>query len=203
MISQVRTLIAKASALLLVFCLTCLSVLAVTPVEVKIETALPQSGGQVVTTNNQPIIVNGNSTPPGTTILSGSTLETPPGVGATLQLGFADLEIAPGSEVLVEFTSDGNVKVTLKRGCAVLKKKDNQQGVIITPDGTTTEINKDKKAAVCFPVGATSPIVTAGAGIGEGISSALLTAFVIAGGGGLLAGILLASDDTPASGISP
>jgi hypothetical protein len=206
-------LIAKISAILLVFTMTCMSVLAATPVEADIITSLQQTSGQVVTTNNQPIIVNGNSAPAGTTILSGATLETPPGVGATLQLGFADLEIAPDSEVIVEFTSDGNVKVTLKRGCAVLKKKDDKPGVIITPDGTTTETSKKKRAAVCFPLGATSPVVSegaaagagaAGGAVGGGISNALLTTLILGGiAGGIITAVVLNSDDTPASGINP
>jgi hypothetical protein len=208
-------LIAKISAILLVFTMTCMSVLAATPVEADITASLQQGSGQVVTTNNQPIIVNGNSAPAGTTILSGATLETPPGVGATLQLGFADLEIAPDSEVIVEFTSDGNVKVTLKRGCAVLKKKDDKPGGIITPDGTTTETSKKKRAAVCFPLGATSPVVSegaaagaagaAGGAVGGGISNALLTALIVGGIGGgiIITAVILTNNDEPASGISP
>jgi hypothetical protein len=206
-------LIAKISAILLVFTMTCVSVLAATPVEADILASLQQANGQVITTNNQPIIVNGNSAPAGTTILSGATLETPPGVGATLQLGFADLEIAPGSEVIVEFTSDGNIKVTLKRGCAVLKKKDDKPGVIITPDGTTTETNKKKRAAVCFPLGASSPVVSegaaagagaAGGAVGGGISTTLLTTIILGGiGGGIITAVVLNNDDEPASGINP
>ena len=208
-------LIAKISAILLVFTMTCVSVLAVTPAEADIIASLQQASGQVVTTNNQPILVNGNSAPAGTTILSGATLETPPGVGATLQLGFADLDIAPDSEVIVEFTSDGNVKVTLKRGCAVLKKKDDKPGVIITPDGTTTQTNEKKRAAVCFPLGATSPVVSegaaagagagaAGGAVGGGISKALLTTLILGGvGGGIITAIALTNDDEPASGITP
>lgn len=163
--------------------------------------SLLQSNGTIQTTNNQPIIVNGNSAPSGTTILPGSTIETPAGVGATLSLGFADLEIAPGSEVLVEFAADGSVKVTLNKGCAVLKKKDKTGGEILTPDGTLTKTNEDGKAAVCFPAGATSPIVNAGAGIVGGLSDAALMALIFGGigGGGLI--IYLATRGENSSGF--
>src|SRR5215204_207977 len=54
-----------------------------------------QTGATLKTTNNQPVIVNGNSVKPGTTVLPGSSIETPSGVGATLQLGFAVLDMSP------------------------------------------------------------------------------------------------------------
>jgi hypothetical protein len=158
----------------------------------------PQATATLKTTNNQSILVNGNSVTPGTTILPGSTVETPAGVGATLQLGFADLDIAPGTELVVEFAGDGSVKVTLKRGCAILKTNTANKGTIMTPDGTSTSTGDQKRADVCFPLGASSPIVNqgaaanAGAGAGgiagttatggTGISNALLVTLLVVGG---------------------
>lgn len=186
-------MIFKALALFITFSVMQVYVLAAPSFNL----SLLQVNGTIQTTNNQPIIVNGNSAPSGTTILPGATIETPAGVGATLSLGFADLEIAPGSEVLVEFAADGSVKVTLKKGCAVLKKKDNKSGEILTPDGTLTKTNDDGKAAVCFPVGATSPIVNAGAGIAGGLSDAAWAGIFFGGfvGGGLILYLAIRGDN--------
>jgi hypothetical protein len=183
MISGYR-LIFKALALLVTFSVMQVYVLAGPSLNFPVS----QANGTIQTTNNQPILVNGNSTPSGTTILPGSTIETPDGVSAKLSLGFADLEIAPGSEVLVEFAADGSVKVTLKKGCARLKKKDGTSGEILTPDGTTTKTDNDGNAAVCFPLGATSPTISAGAGVAGGLSDAAWAAIILSsvGGGGLV-----------------
>src|ERR1051325_6314146 len=66
----------------------------------------PQASGTLKTTNNQPVLVNGNSVRPGTTVLSGSTIVTPANVAATLQLTSGDIQITPGTEVLVKFTDE-------------------------------------------------------------------------------------------------
>jgi hypothetical protein len=153
------------------------------------EGVVPQANGTIKTTNNQPVIVNGNSVQPGTTILSGSTIETPAGVGATVQLGFADLEITPGSEVGIEFTADGNVKVTLKRGCVILTTRNNAAGTIITTDGRTTEVRENDRFEVCYPERAASP-VPATSGINKpllallflGVSTAAIIAVLSNGG---------------------
>jgi hypothetical protein len=64
--------------------------------------------GTIKTANNQPVIVNGNLVKPGTTILSGSTIETPADVDATLLLASGNIYITPGTEFTVEFTADRN-----------------------------------------------------------------------------------------------
>lgn len=204
--------IPKLVALLTIFCLMQVYVFALapnssTPAESS-TAAMPQAGGTIKTTNNEPVSVNGNSVKSGTTILSGSTIITPEGVGATIQFGSVVLEIAPNSEVIVEFTADGNVKVTLKRGCATLKSRGNASGIIITPDGTTTETGQRKRAAVCFPLGATSPTVTQGAGTGAGGASGLgmsktLLALLLLGGGGGIAALILAGPGQNPSPSAP
>lgn len=164
-------------------------------------TARPQTGATLKTTNNQPVTVNGNSVTPGTTILSGSTIITPAGVAATLNLDCTTLDITPDSEVTVEFTSDGNVKVTLKRGCATLKTCGDSSGVIIAPDGTTTETGKKKRAAVCFPLGSTAPVVAAG-GLGV-VPSYLVPILLFAGTAGVIGAIVLATRGENPSTSSP
>jgi hypothetical protein len=195
----------KATALLLLLC--------VTPVYVHASLVTsPQVSGTIKTTNNQPILVNGNSAPSGTTILPGTTISTPEGVGATLSLGFADLEIAPGSEVVVEFSSDGKVTVRLVKGCALLKVKGNGQGSIDAPDGSSTKAANT--ADVCFPQGATNAIVNqgaasnaigggggttagaGGAGGGGGLSKGAWIAILGGAGAGIITAIALAGGGT-------
>jgi len=77
----------------------------------------PQASGTLKTTNNQPVLVNGNSVRPGTTVLSGSTIVTPANVAATLQLTSGNIEITPGTEVLVKFT-DERSEIKVARGAA-------------------------------------------------------------------------------------
>jgi hypothetical protein len=193
MVSKYQKLL-KGVALLTAFCLMQVYVFAGS-------TPRPQTGATLKTTNNQPVTVNGNSVMPGTTILSGSTIVTPAGVAATLKLDCTTLDIAPDSEVTVEFTSDGNVKVTLKRGCATLKTCGNSSGVIIAPDGTTTETGKKKRAAVCFPLGSTAPIVAAG---GLGVVPDYLVPLLLFGGtAGTIAAIIFATRGQNTSPSSP
>lgn len=150
-------------------------------------TPVPQASGTLKTTNNQPITVNGNSVTPGTTILSGASIQTPPGVAATLNLGFATIEIAPASDVLVEFMADGNVKVTIKKGCVTVKTQGNGNGSIVLPDGTTTSTGATHKAEAC------DPTIPSGAAAGGGGINGTLAALLIAGGGATALIIILAA----------
>src|SRR5437879_8148576 len=78
------------------------------------------------TKNNQPITVNGNSTGTGSTILTGATIETPDQVSATIDLGDAGtLELQPNSKIQLDYDINGNVRVKVIRGCAVVRKKTN------------------------------------------------------------------------------
>src|ERR1044071_7081841 len=90
---------------------------------------------RLTTTGNQPITVNGASAASGATLLTGATIETPAAVSATIDLGaLGTVEIQPNSSVQLDFDDNGNVRVKLLRGCAVVKKKGaNGLGEIYTP----------------------------------------------------------------------
>jgi hypothetical protein len=150
----------------------------------------PQTGGTLKTTNNQPVIVNGNNVTPGTTILSGSTVETPERVGANIELGFAEVDIAPGSSLVLDFTPNVNVKVTLKQGCVTLRMKSDAQGTIVTPDGAATATGDKKEADVCYGNKTAAPVVSQTASSG---SNKALFAVLIAGTTGAIIGIILAA----------
>lgn len=163
-----------------------------------------QQNGKLVTTGNQAISVNGNSMNGGGTILSGATLETPPGVGATINLGpLGSVDLAPGTKAILEFSSDGTIRLKIIQGCAIVNSKKGTEGIIQTEQGA--EITKNDKAQggvldVCVPPGGGPAVVNqgaaanAGAGAGgggvgggtagagsEGLNKALLA--VILGGG--------------------
>ncbi len=171
-----------------------LTVLCVLQVYVFAGAASPQVGATLQTTNNQPVTVNGNSAGSGTTVLSGSSIVTPAGVGATLQMGFAVLEMSPDTEVTLEFTPGGPVTVTLKRGCVVLRTMGDAEGTVITPDGGSIKTGDSHRVEVCHPRRDGSPAVIPGAGgsAGAGISSGLVLAILLGATGGTIAGLVLA-----------
>jgi len=144
----------------------------------------PQTGGTLKTTDNRPVLVNGNSVRGGTTVLPNSSVETPAGVGATVQLGFAEVDISPGSELVLDFTPGKDVTVTLKRGCVVIKTQGDAQGTIVRPDGTTVATGEGRVANACDRVGAVAPVATAGgpvAGVGVVSGPALALLLISAG----------------------
>lgn len=185
-----------------------------------------QVSGRLSTRGNRSIVVNGNNTEPGATILDGATIETPDGTGATVNLGaLGEIDLAPNTVAVINY-SNGQVKVTLKRGCAIVRSRQGVAGAIETPDGTNVPADQpdgnNRKADVCFPLGATTPVVNAGAaanagagagggagtsatagsaaaaGSGEGLSAGAIAA-IVAGGIVAVVVIIVATGDSSAS----
>src|SRR4029079_17085220 len=81
---------------------------------------------------------------------------------ATVNLGsLGSLDIAPNTKLVLTYDHQGNVKVVLVYGCAVLAAKKKTTGEIATDQGTAA---KNDPAAggvlnVCFPPGAAAPTV--------------------------------------------
>lgn len=74
-------------------------------------TVLPQQQmlARVTTTGNRPISINGVSAASGDSVATNATIETPPGVAATIDLGaLGKFDLPPGSKILLEF--DENCK---------------------------------------------------------------------------------------------
>ncbi|MFN2456217.1 MAG: hypothetical protein ABR577_18605 [Pyrinomonadaceae bacterium] len=145
---------------------------------------------RLTTTGNRPITINGASAVGGAAILTGATIETPDQVGATINLGsLGELDVAPNTLLTLEFDQNGNVKVTLKRGCTILRTRKNVNATIETEQGVaaTNDKNKGGRSDVCFPLGAAQPTVNqgaaqaAGAGAGSGVAGGGLSGGVIAG----------------------
>ena len=158
-------------------------------------TPLPQQAitATLHTKNNQPVSINGNPAGTGTTLLTGTTIETPDQTSATIDLGAAGtVEVGPNSKIELTFDADGNVHVKLLRGCASTKKTANGVGEANVFTDTVSDATNPRKrqAGGCLlPNGNLGPLpsggLTAGAtgAIGAGIAGGVILAAILARGG--------------------
>jgi hypothetical protein len=121
--------------------------------------------GRLMLAGTESILVNGNSANSGTTILSGSQLQTPEDVEATVQLGSAGaLYIEPNTNLTLTFDKT-NVNVKVAAGNAFVAANAGVMSSVTTPDGKTSitageagappvpKMSKGKKtAAIAIPV---------------------------------------------------
>jgi hypothetical protein len=170
---------------------------------------------KLTTKNNQPITVNGLSAATGASIVTGAVIETGPDQAATVNLGpLGSLDIAPNTKLVLTYDENGNVKVTVLFGCAILTAKKKTTGEVGTEQGGTagkTDPAKGGVLEICFPPGAAAPTVGPGVASGAGAAGAaaagggggglfgLGTAATVAiiAGGGSLAFLPLAFQDNP------
>ena len=157
---------------------------------------LPQQFiARLTTRNNTPITVNGNSATTGASIVTGATIETGADQAATVNLGpLGTLDIAPNTKLVLTYDEQGNVKVVIVAGCAILATKKKATGEVATEQGGTAA-KTDPKAGgildICLPAGASAPVVGQGAAAaaGAGAGAALAAGAAAAGGGGGLFGL--------------
>jgi len=139
----------------------------------------PQLLGILTTQSNKAITVNGASAKSGATIPSGATIETPDGVGATIHLGgLGSVCIAPNTKLTIEFeqANVGNIRVSLTRGCVILRTLKNTAGSINTAQGLAGQIDPASGGSldVCTsPSGAAPKVNEGAAGIAGAGASAL------------------------------
>ena len=153
-------------------------------------TAPQQPTGVLSTSGNQPITVNGVSTNAGATILTGASIETPAGVGATIDFGaLGSLQIDPNTRLMVDF-QNGMIKVTLLQGCVTLRTKQGTRGEIDRAQGSalTTNPSKDDSISVCATPPGGPPPTDGGNGLGAKVlvpvfagTAAVLTALALRG----------------------
>lgn len=160
----------RAVATLLLFAVTQigLQVGLAEPNNTTVTIAMPQQVvARLTTRNNQPITVNGLSASSGASILTGATIETGADQSATVNLGpLGSLDIAPNTKLVLNYDDQGNVKVLLIAGCAVLTAKKKTTGEIETDKGSAGKtdpaaggvlrICNPPAAAVADPVSTTS-----------------------------------------------
>jgi hypothetical protein len=147
---------------------------------------------RLITKNNQPITVNGNSAGTGATILTGVTIETPDQVGATIDLGDAGVvEVEPNSTIKLDFDENGNVRVKVIRGCAVTRKKTNVlpgEMELYTDTASEKTDKKRRHVAGCILPNGQLGALQGAAAAGGGIGDTTLAGLVLGGvGAGLLA----------------
>jgi len=131
------------------------------------------------------ITVNGAGVTNGATITTGSSFELGPDTSATVNLGsLGTLDIAPNTRLELTYDDQGNVKVKIISGCAILRTKKGT-GEITTDQGASA--GKNEKSGildVCIPLNG-APIVNQGAAAAAGAGTAAGAAAAAAGGGGL------------------
>ena len=151
--------------------------------------------GRLTTRGNNPVTVNGNSAKSGETIFSGQQIQTPEGVGATVQLGgLGRVDIAPNTNLTLTF-EEGKISVALASGCVILTAG---KGVVGTVQAGGAEQQTDRANGGVIDVctsqtpGA-APVIGQGAAAGAGAG---------AGTGGAAAGGVAAGGTAadPASG---
>ena len=172
---------------------------------------VPQQTGILKTNGNKPININGASAITGATVLSGTSIETPDGVGATINLSSLGwIDISPNTKFSLTF-EQGSIKIMLIEGCVVLHSKKGTTGEIDTAQGVVgkTDPARDGTLRVCFPKGAAAPIANAGGASGAGGAGGAGGAAGAggAGGGGLftlttLAGVAIIGGSVAAAAIT-
>lgn len=198
--STLKNRLLKATALGLALTVThvCLSAELVQAATARLvaKATAPQGGpqGRLTTRGNNSVTVNGNGARSGETIFSGQSIQTPEGVGATVNLpNIGRVDIAPNSNVTLSF-ENGKLNVNIVSGCAILTANPGTAGSM-TSGGSTqnTEGEQGGVLDVCSsttPGGA--PIVGQGAAAAAGAGAS--------GAGGAVAGTTAAATAAGAGG---
>lgn len=141
---------------------------------------------RLATRNNAPVTVNGQPAGSGTSILTGTTIETGGDQSATVNVGpLGSVDISPNTKVVLTF-EQGRLNAQVIYGCVILTARKNTTGEITTEKES---IGKSDPAAggsleMCFPQGAAAPVVGPGVATGAG-AAAGPAGGTAAGGGGL------------------
>lgn len=141
--------------------------------------------GKLKTRANKAILVNGQKSSTGDTIVSGVKIESPDQVGATVEIAnVGRVDIAPNSSLSVTFDDD-HININLDKGYVVLTTKKGVKGKVVSADGTTANTDPSKLSSVAGRAGnAVNPNVAATAGSGSsGASTGASVGGVGAAGG--------------------
>ena len=129
--------------------------------------------GKLKTRDNKPVVVNGHKAVSGTTLLSGSEIQSPDKVGATIDLGaLGRLDIAPKTDLMLTFHAT-SVSVQLRSGYVVLTTNKGVCGTVNTKDGQVFKTDCSKTSSVIAKTSGTAgPEAAASVGAGGGINGA-------------------------------
>src|ERR1044071_9239422 len=157
------------------------------PHSTKTAPSIPQQiVGRLVTRNNAPINVNGQSASTGASLVSGAVVETAADQSATVNIGpLGSVDVAPNTKVTLTFET-GSLKAAVTYGCVILRAKKGTTGEIETDKGSNgkTDPAKGGVLEMCYTQGAAAPVVGPGVATGAGATGAPAGA-ATAGGGGL------------------
>ena len=142
---------------------------------------------RLVTRNNQPIMVNGQSASTGASLLSGATIETGADQSATVNVGpLGSVDISPNTKLVLTF-EQGNLKADVAFGCVILTARQNTTGEITTDKGSAgkTDPAAGGVLEMCYQQGAAAPTVGPGVASGAGATSGSTAGTIAASTGGL------------------
>ena len=142
--------------------------------------------GKLKTRDNKPVMVNGNKATSGTTLVSGSQIQCPDKVGATVDLGaLGRMDMAPKTAVTLSFNAS-SIFVQLRSGYVVLTTSKGVSGKVTTPEGKVFQTDSSKvSSVVAKSKDSVGPETAAGAHTG-GISTG--AAVGVAGAGAAVVG---------------
>ena len=126
--------------------------------------------GSLATARNKPITINGNKVGAGTTILSGTQLQTPSEVGASVQLpSLGRLDIAPNTSMRLTFDKS-SIDVDLTSGCVILTTYEGISGSVKPPPGLVGRTDPSRRhfVDVCTGGPGAAPVIGKGAAISAG-----------------------------------
>ena len=137
--------------------------------------------GKLITSGDQPILLNGNQASTGATVLSGTQITTSEKSSASVQLGaLGSLDIAANTDLNVVF-NEKSVAVSLNSGYVTLTTNEGVSGTITTSEGATVKTDPTTRSSV---IGKTSnsarPVLQTEENIGyEGMPGGLAFGLVV------------------------
>jgi hypothetical protein len=147
---------------------------------------------RLVTRNNQPITLNGQSASTGASLLSGATIETGADPSATVNVGpLGSVDISPNTKLVLTF-EQGILKADVAFGCVILTARQNTTGEITTDKGSAgkTDPAAGGTLEMCYQQGAAAPTVGSGVAVNAGAGASTgATAGAAAGTSGGLFGL--------------
>jgi hypothetical protein len=163
-------------------------VLAVAVLTVSVA-AKPTVMGRLKTRNNKPIKVNGSKALSGTTLLSGSEIQCPDKVGATLDLGpLGRIDLAANTDIKVNFTNS-TISVELRAGYVVLTTSKGVSGVVNTGDGQVLHTDSSINSSIIAKMkNVNGPETAASVGASNGGVSAGVAVGIIGAGSAVVGG---------------
>lgn len=160
--------------------------------------ALPPQGilAKITTKNGEPILINGVSSPSGSTVATNTIIETSDGTGATLDLGIlGSIDLPPKSKIKIEFEcppekqndpdpDDCKVKITVLAGCVVATYRRGVHHQIDNPEKqNVAESDKEKEkkdgGVINYCYGGVLGAAATGGFFTPAIIAALLAALIV------------------------